>query len=467
MFSLNEKPIYETEDFLELVIKHIALNPKVLAAAKRYKLQPKDFGTVAIYRAFIKIILEIGEVPVNATLFFTKIKEMYASGELLKSQESQIIDFWYWIHKPEPLNTEYILEQLPLMLKHRRFSQLLAGNKSDPDELALNLNALAFDFKHASHEETSSSYSPFAKAIFKLRRESFTTGFKQIDEASLGLGLQELGLIIGFSGSGKTALATHCALQNVIQGKRVLYFSLEEPGENVCNRFYSNYFRINYTALHAGDPSAQAELETKLSDLSAEDLEILNNLRVEDLRSCTPLTAEFISSFLDRYAAEKNFVPDLIFIDQMDYLESKKKYDSMWQKFEHVAFEVDDLCNHLIAGQHKFGVWLIHQATGKMRRYFTNQEIAGFKGIIKPADLVIGIGKDKPDDERVSLFSLKCRHAKNFNMDFIADLGYMRFEDCTPGGEARLAAQDSMMKVKAKVKGNPASPLPPPGGGFK
>lgn len=454
ILNLNEKPLYETEDFLELVIKHIARSPKALDAAKRFKVQPNDFGSISVYQAFIKIILEIGEVPLNPTLFFTKVKEMYSTGTLLKSQQQQILDFWDWIHNDEPLNTEYVIEQLPLMLKHRRFSKLLNDGRSNPDELTSNLNALAFDFKHSGYDEASCSFSPFAQMIFKMRRESFTTGFRRIDEASLGLGLQELGMIIGYSGSGKTALATHSALQNVMQGKKVLYLSLEEPAENVCNRFYSNYFKINYSALHSGDGVAQAELSTKMAELSEQDIQILSNLRIEDLRNRTPVTADYIATYLDRFAQEKGFVPDLIYIDQMDYLESKKKYDSMWQKFESVAFEVDDLCNHLIAGEHKFAVWLLHQATGKMRRYFTNAEIAGFKGIIKPADLVIGIGKDKPDDVKVSLFSLKCRHAKNFNMDFEADLAFMRFEDLT-AGETRSpghVSTDTMSKVKKSLK---------------
>jgi len=456
----SEKSLYETGDFMELIIKHLANDKKVLAAAKKYKLTPEDFGGLDIYKAFVKIFLEVGEAPVNPSLFFTKIKECYAQGSLSKTQEPQILEFWFWLDNAEPLNPNYILEHLPKFLRHRRFTSLMATQKNNPEELTANLNALAFDFKHSGVGSDEVSYSPFTSPVLTGKREAFGTGFPRIDQVAFGLALQEYGIILGYSGSGKTAVAVHSALQNVLQGIRVMYLSLEEPGANICNRFYSNYFKINYTELHEGKGSTQTELQSKLSDMRKDEVDILKNLRIEDLRNVTPLTADYIAEFLDRYAAEKGFVPQLVYIDQMDYLDSKQKCDATWQKYEKIAFEVDDLTNHLIAGEHKFSVWLLHQATGKMKRYFTNADISGFKGIIKPADFVLGIGKDKPDDQTVSLFSLKCRHTKNFNMDFYADLAYMKFDDRTVSGEARVNLEEKEIKRHLKI-------LPPPGGKFK
>jgi hypothetical protein len=281
-----------------------------------------------------------------------------------------------------------------------------------------------------------------------------------------------LGIWLGYSGTGKTAVAVHSAMQNVLQGRKVLYLSLEEPGANICNRFYSNYFKINYSDLHQGKGTAQAELQTHLSSLSKEDIATLSNLRVEDLRAATPLTADYIAQFLDRYAQEKGFVPELVYIDQMDYLESKSGHDVEWEKYKKVIFEVDDLCNHLIDGKHKFSIWLLHQAGGKMRRVYSNTDISGFSGIIRPADLCFALGKDKPSDEVVTIFSLKCRHAPNFQLDFFADLAHMKFEERSAAGEARANMEQEMSNIKnkkvAQTEGNRfASSLPKPGGAFK
>jgi hypothetical protein len=63
-----------------------------------------------------------------------------------------------------------------------------------------------------------------------------------------------------------------------------------------------------------------------------------------------------------------------------------------------------------------------------MTRRFSNAEISGFKGIIKPTDMCLAIGRDSSQDQIVSIFSLKSRHAKNFQFDYIAELEYMNFE---------------------------------------
>ncbi len=453
--------IYESGDFIELVIKHMARDPKILEMAKNYKITPDDVGGVEIYRAFVKIIMEVGEAPMSQSLFLTKIKEAYGTGDLNKSQEKTILEFLFWIYNDEPLDSVYIKDNIPEMLKHRRFSNILRGPEKDPSKLASSLNDLMFDFKEAEFGSDVFSYQPFKTPVFKTKREAFGTGFPSIDAVVVGLAPQELGMIIGYSGSGKTAVAVHSAAQSVLNGVKVLYLSIEEPGVDIVQRFYANYFKISYTDLHHQKGSAQAELQTKLSELTQDEINTLQNLRIEDLRNMRPLTSKYIAKFLDELYAREGYLPDVIYVDQMDYLEPNNEDSTAapWEKYAKVAFEVDELCNHLIGGEHKFALWLLHQATGKMRRHFSNAEISGFKGIIKPADIVIGIGKDKPEDTNVSIFSLKCRHTKNFTQDFLADLNFMRFQEMDKGGQARMDQEKEL--IRHGVKASKFNNIPP------
>jgi len=439
------KNLYEDSDFIELVIKHIVRDSNIYNLAKAYDFSTEDVGSIDIYKAFIKIAFDVGEVPISINLFLLKIKEAYSHGLLNQTQENQILQFLYWIYDEQPLDSKYIEEHLPKMLKHRRMGAILNSKEKDFDKIAQNLSSLAFQFESAKESEDDTVFYPFLNPVFKTKQEAYGTGFMEIDAVATGLTRQEFGLIIGYSGSGKTAVAVHSALQNALNGVKVLYISLEESSPNISNRLYANYFNINYSDLHHVRNGANAELQSKISDMKPEELEVLKNIRIAPLKDKAPVTVSFIKNYLDNLYKTEGYAPELVYIDQMDYLEPSEDSDALWEKYSKVAFEVDDLSNHLIGGEKPFSLWLLHQASGKMKRYFTNADISGFKGIIKPADFVLGIGKDKPEDETVSLFSIKCRHSKNFTFDYFADLAHMRFGAMNKGGEARIKKEKEML----------------------
>jgi hypothetical protein len=188
------------------------------------------------------------------------------------------------------------------------------------------------------------------------------------------------------------------------------------------------------------------------------------------LRAATPVTCTYIKNYLDNLYEENGYHPDLVYIDQMDYLTTADKVDAEWQKYGKVSFEVDDLSNHLIGGEHMFSIWLMHQAGGKMTRKFSNSEISGFKGVIKPADMVLAIGRDSSQDSIVSIFSLKSRHAKNFQFDYLAELEFMNFVFQDRAAEEKIEKEDKHRDspVKSNFTNIPrkANLLPAAGTGF-
>jgi len=477
--------LYEDSDFIELAIKYIVRDPQVFKMAKNLKMTPDDVGGVDIYRAFITIVFDIGAVPIDQKLFLMKIKQGYESGLLSRGQESQIVEFFSWIYNDELSSREYILEHLPKMLKHRRFGAILRTEDKDVDNITAALNSLAFEFKDDAVEEKESTASPFDAPILKKQREVFGTGFPAIDEIIGGIGIQEYGMILGYSGSGKTAMACHSALQNVITGGwKVLYLTLEEGREDIINRFYANYFSLSYSGLHRGLPLAQSELKSAFSNMTEDDVKTLKNLRVQSLNHLRTIdggvTKETIIQFIEEMAdgidGEEPFIPQLVYIDQLDYMRTEKESDSAWENYSNRSFSVDELSSYLIKGEHKFSVWLLHQAGGKMKRNFSNADVTGFKGVIKPCDLVIGIGKENPSDSEVTIFSLKSRHTKNFSVDHRTDLEFMRFDTLDKGGIARIEVEKHLIpqegiRVKTKYKNIPNKQpqqelLPSAGGKF-
>lgn len=430
--------IYEDSDFIELVIKHIIRDVDIYQLAKQYKLTADDVGGIEIYRGFVNIALSLETVPASINLFLLKIKEAYNTGLLNKLQEAQILEFLYWVYNDQPLDSSYVVEHLPKMLKHRRMGALFQKKDVGFDELTSGLNELAFEFDDAKTSSTEDNvFHPFLNPVFKTKKDAFSTGFLEIDAIAQGLSLGEYGVILGYSGTGKTAVATYSALQNALNGVKVLYISLEEASENIANRFYANYFNINYSDLHHVKNGAQAELQSKMNNVTPEELEILKNLRIAPLKDQAPITFNSLRNYLEKLYKKEGYTPDVIYLDQLDYMTPAIETKEMWQKYEKLTFESDNFSHYKINGEHRFALWVLHQAGGKMKRTFTNNEISGYKGLWKTPDIVMGIGKDTPTDEIVTIFSLKTRHSKGFTLDYFADLAYMRFNTVTKGGEAR------------------------------
>jgi replicative DNA helicase len=451
--NMEQQTLFNNSNYIELVIKCLFRDRNVLKKAIDLQIKPSDFGTIDLYRVFAETALAIGEAPINSKLCLATLKTYLASYPTLSRSQEDIVKFWSSVYDDEPTNADYILNNLVDFIKFRRYQQLKAQNISDPEQLIKQANQLVDDIVLRDKSEDVREFNPFQDLILITRKEYLITGFGSIDAQGKGLNYQELGLIIGHSGSGKTATAVFSAIQNARQNKKVLYLSLEEPGENICNRLYSNVFRLNYSNLHRACATTQDELQSAFETTAEADRNILSNLKVHDLRHATPLTAKYLKDYLDKIYETSGWHPDLVYIDQLDYITSSMNTDSLWQKYSNSIFEIDDLCNHLIGGRHSFSIWLLHQAAGRMSKTFSNSEISGFKGILKPVDLCLAIGRDNPRDKLVNIFSLKCRHSENFAFEYFAELEYMNFEEADHAAEHRIATEEQVKVTQRSSRG--------------
>ena len=252
------------------------------------------------------------------------------------------------------------------------------------------------------------------------------TGFPAIDSVMAGLQPGSLGLLIGHTGGGKTAMAVYSAIQNALLGRNVWYLSLEESGDDILNRIYSNLFRVSYTDIKFGKNHAPTRLKKAFESRSEAAETVLRNLLVHDLSKNRP-TCDYLKRYFEDCFSRQSARPDVIYIDQMDYLNTVETFDSKWEKYEQVSKDVWRLATNL-SGKHKFSVWLLHQAKGKMRRTYTNDDISAFNGVMRPADVVLAIGRDSNLHQVASIFTLKSRHSPNLKFDYLTHFEFMDFE---------------------------------------
>jgi len=450
--------LLDDADFVEGLIKHLARSKEVFDTAKAVGLKSEDFEGIQIYEQFVDIITTINEAPIDSSLFILNVKKRLESNKLPVSQQESIGQLVSFMYSGE-LNPEYYSQYVQSFIDRKRYLKLSV--RKDIGTLTALQQALAkINFSSASGkpEENTKVYSPFCQVYERSELLGvLPTGFRQIDEVAFGISKQEYGLILGHSGGGKTTLATSIAHANAILGNKVLYLSLEENGENITNRFYAKHFKLEYSKLYRRDPSELMLLKQKFGEMSSiEDKFLIDSLRVADIRELCPMSCEAIKRYLDKFVETEKFIPDMVIIDQMDFLEpNNTDQDAEWNKYKVITIECNLLANHKLLGEHTFGLWVIHQAGGKMARTFTNNEITGFKGIIRPCVMCIGVGRDNPKSDLACIFSLKVRHAKNFEFDYVADFAKMSFGQDEQ--EIALVRQMQISKQQKNEKSKPRS----------
>jgi len=448
--------IFNSADFIEQLIRGFYRSPSLIQYAVELGVTPNDFGTLRVYNLFVDVAISLRTV-VSPETALIHLKAKMPDYELGDANSPQVASLWSHVFSTAVPDTEfeYLKRTLPAFVKFRRYQEIQGEHHETPEELVQAATALLSDLELRTKSGDVRESTPFLELTMLESRPAIFTGFDAIDQCTHGLQIQEFGMILGHSGSGKTAMAVYSALQTALDGHKVLYLSAEEPMENINYRVYSNIFRIEYSNLHVGDALAKDELRRAFNLLDPVTREKLSNLKVHDMRDVTPMTAAYILDYLNDYYRRTGWAPTVVYIDQLDYMTSSEKVEATWQKIEKTTFEIDWLSNQLIGGEHKFSVWLLHQVGGKMQRKFTNAEISGFKGVLKPVDMALAIGRDTPQDTLVSIFSLKARHAKNFQFDYHADLKFMNFEEA---GHADVEKMNQENKDKRDKKKDPKMP---------
>ena len=287
--------LYNNADFIELVIKCLFREKAVLQKAVTIGVKPEDFGSINIYNAYVDVALAIGEAPVNPQLCLASMRSVLKKHHILDADLPMVVAFWDFIYSDStPNNPAYVLDNLADFIKTRRYQSLRAERLNSPEELVTEAEKLIANLCLKEGAGNIREFNPFEELVLIEHRESLLTGFPAVDMVARGLNYQEMGIILGHSGSGKTAMATYSAIQNAKQFRKVLYLSLEEPAENICSRVYSNIFRIPYTDLHKGNAMLQNDLREAFQNMNCRDREALRNLKIHDLRDASPVTAKFI-----------------------------------------------------------------------------------------------------------------------------------------------------------------------------
>lgn len=428
--------IYKDAVFIETLLSQLRASPAVFRKAKSLKLDATDFQApgpydLPVYKHIAELSLCEESVPISMPVTMMRLKQLKLPAHL----EEQVLTTLFRLPTVENTSmSNFVMENMLPFIKARRSAKIIAEAGGDVEKVAAECKKVIFPLDVLDLAETPVDdlfVSPFEKLLKKDVLSMISTGFTKLDAAlGGGLGYREFGIIVGHSGGGKTALGTAIARGAAMSGKKVIYCSMEEQKEDIANRMYADVFEIDYTSLHNG--SGYMALEQKVAEYAdARRMQLLkDNLRVLNLKGMTPMKSQALKQLVDDYAVKHGFMFDLLVVDQLQFMEPEemRSGEQDWQREGRVAKELDEISHQPIGNtQHHFAMWVLHQAKGKVKIYFTTDEIAGFKGIVHKPETVLGIGRDGPTSNDFEIFSMKCRHAKNFRQPMFGDLTFMRF----------------------------------------
>lgn len=146
----------------------------------------------------------------------------------------------------------------------------------------------------------------------------FSTGFNSIDEGITGGGLSVGEILAWFamSGSGKSIALVVGAIKNLIQGKKVLYLSLENDQDKTAERFDAQLANVNIDRLLANKNVVFEALQDHVKDQEDKRRLVIKQFPGG---SCDVNMIRAYHNQLKMY----NFKPDLVIVD---YIGEMKDY---------------------------------------------------------------------------------------------------------------------------------------------
>lgn len=330
--------------FLHCLIKH----PEQLTSLERAPVagdfDNDDFFTV--YNTLVEQILS-GEIPQYPEL---KLHYREKEGLLRIIEETEQADYISSLTKLHYALTEESIKRKLISLTTRVKKEV---KKKDNTELLNEIEAEILTLRLDTGVELAALNSleePFRndlQARIKRFREGgsiinvvdLPTGFAQLDEIILGLHRKNMMIIAGGTSDGKTQLAIQISNNLNNQGKKGVFFTLEDSADNLLQRVIALRTGISITKIRTGQLTNE---EYGKVDKTLEALRQTSNFFVEeDLVDINDIVAK------TKFAKLK--YPDLAFI-VVDYIglatDRKSRYASRESELSAISKKLIALAKH-------------------------------------------------------------------------------------------------------------------------
>ena len=178
-------------------------------------------------------------------------------------------------------------------------------------------DALAVSFDpHVGHDYLNDYNERYD--FYHLREERISFGLEYFDKITKGgIPNKTLNIALAGTGVGKSLFMCSMASSVLMQGKNVLYITLEMAEERIAERIDANLINVNIQDIE--DVPRQI-FETKISDIQRQTP---GKLYIKEYPTASAHAGHFDALFKE-LQLKKSFVPDLVFIDYLNICSSQR-----------------------------------------------------------------------------------------------------------------------------------------------
>lgn len=284
-----------------------------------------------------------------------------------------------------------------------------------PEEIQQVINTLIVDMTAESVTETvegqEEEYLNVLDKRMKGEINPLKTGLSDLDNNITGFNGGDLVTIFAFSGVGKTTLATQIALNVIRQKKKVLFFSLEMPKEQIRDRIISNLTNIPFRNIKYG----------RLQDEELNKVIMANGYLSRDKGLLVSEEDELVDiTSKIQYEVLKNNI-DIVFIDYINLVnitgnnkEEHQRITECTRLFKKLAKSIKKPIVILAQGKQESAHKMQNKNIALWDKVAVN-DIAGGASIYRDSDIVLGMYRNIELDNKLVREYLVKENEKNID----------------------------------------------------
>ena len=410
-----------------------------------------------LFSEIYKFVEKYNSLPTKEALSI----EINSNKNVNEDEYKKITDILSTLNK-EPVNTEWLLETTEKFCKDRAIHNAILGGiqiidgkdkKHTPEylpELLSGALSVSFDQKvgHDYLLESQQRYDFYKKKEERLELD--LDFFNKITRG--GIPSKTLNICLAGTGVGKTMFMTHLASSVLLQGKNVLYITLEMAEERIAERIDANLLNVGMSDL---EELPYAMYETKINKLQSKTT---GQLIIKEYPTASAHTGHF-KALIKELALKKSFKPDIVFIDYLNICSSARfKTGANVNSYTYIKAIAEELRGMAVENDLP-----IFSATQTTRGGFVSSDV-GLEdtsesfGLPATADFMFALisSEELDDKNQIMVKQLKNRYNDpTVNRKFIlgVDRSKMRFYDVEQNAQTDLvdSGQTTERKFEKKI----------------
>ena len=275
-----------------------------------------------LFREIYHFITKYNNLPTKEALSI----ELNNRKDVNETEYKTITDILGTLNK-EQIDQKWLVETTEKFCKDRAIHNAILGGiqildgkdkAHSPEYLPEMLSqalSVSFDQKigHDYLTETKERYD-----FYKRKEERLELDLEFFNKITRGgIPSKTLNICLAGTGVGKTTFMTHLASSILLQGKNVLYITLEMAEERIAERIDANLLNVGMSDL---EELPYQMYETKINKLQSKTT---GKLIIKEYPTASAHTGHF-KNLLNELALKKSFKPDILFVDYLNIAASAR-----------------------------------------------------------------------------------------------------------------------------------------------